>query len=250
MSLIALKYVLWVASPCVQATLAGVMLKRKLHREYPVFVAYTISQLVRTPVLFWVYHHGNREAYRYSFFAAEVLDPALSFTVIYELYRHLLRTYEGLQRLAGLVFRWAAVVLLVAAVLSAAASPAEADTSRVLAGLFTFDRAASIIRGGLLLLLFLFASYFGLRWKHFAFGIAAGFAVETSVALATFALRVHLGLLGKPILSLISSVAYACSVFIWLAYLLSLEPAIGPAKLPPRLELEGWNQALLELLHQ
>jgi hypothetical protein len=63
----------------------------------------------------------------------------------------------------------------------------------VLAGLFTFDQAASTVRGGLLLLLFLFASYFGLRWKHLAFGIAASLALETSVTLATFALEVHLG---------------------------------------------------------
>jgi hypothetical protein len=238
------------ASACVQTTLTGVMLRRKLHRQYPVFVAYTIGQLVRTLVLFWFYRHGNRAAYRYTFLGAESLDAALAFAVMYELYSHLLRTYDGVRKLAGLVFRWAAVLLLLLAVLASAASPAVADTSRVLAGLFTFDRGVSIVRGGMLVLLFLFASYFGLQWRHFAFGIAAGFAVETSVALATFALRVHLGLLGKPILSLISSVAYACSVFIWLAYLLSPEPAMRPAKLPARLELEGWNQALLELLHQ
>lgn len=249
MFIVALNYVLWAAPFCLQILLAGFMLRRKLYREYPIFLAYTVSHVVRLVVLFCVYHQGNREAYRYTYLCAEALDAGLSFAVIYELYRHLLRAYGGVQKLAGIVFRWAAVVLLAVAVLTAAASPG-ADTSRVLAGLFTLDRAANIVSGGLLLLLFLFSSCFGLRWKHFAFGIAAGFALETSVELATFALRAHLGLLGKPILSLISSAAYNCSVFIWLAYLLWPEPAPQPAKLPARLELEGWNQALLELLHQ
>jgi hypothetical protein len=248
--LVALKYLLWGVSPCLQASLAGVMVKRKLHREYGVFLAYTVSHIVRFVVLSYVHLQGKQEAYRYTYFYAEAVDGALSFAVIYEVYWHLLREYSGVQKLVGMVFRCAAVVLLALAVLTAAASPAEADTSRVLAGLFTFDRAVSIIRGGLLLLLFLFASYFGLRWKHFAFGIVAGFAVETSVGLATFTLRAHLGVLGKPMLSLISSAAYDCAVLVWVAYLFSPEPAARPAKLPPGVELEGWNQALLELLHQ
>jgi hypothetical protein len=223
---------------------------RKLYREYPVFLAYTVSHVVRFVVLLYVHHQGSQEAYRYTFLGAEALDAALAFAVIYELYWHLFRAYEGVQKLGGMVFRWAAVVLLAVAVLTAAASPAATDSSRVLAGLFTLDRGVSIVRGGLLLLLFLFSSFLGLKWKHFAFGIAAGFALHSSVELATFALRTHLGVLGKPILSLISSAAYDCSVFLWLAYLFSPEPATRPAKLPAGVELESWNQALLELLHQ
>lgn len=248
--MIGLKYVLWVVAPALQALLAGVMFKRKLHREYPIFLAYTVSHVVRFMVLLGAHQQGSPEAYRYSFLAAELVDAALSFAVIYELYSHLFREYRGVQKLASLVFRWAGAVLLGLAVLTAAASPAAADTNRVLAALFTLDRGVSIVRGGLLLLLFLFASYFGLRWKDFAFGIAAGFALGTSVELATFALRTHLGVVGKPILSLISSAAYDCSVFVWLAYVFLPEPAVRLAQLPARLELEGWNQALLELLHQ
>ncbi len=247
----ALKFVLfWVLHPCLQTLLAVVMLRRKLNREYPFFCAYTVSHVVRFLTLSFVYHQGTREAYRYTFLGAEIVDASLSLAAVYELFGHLFRAYAGVQKLAGLVFRCAAVVLLALAVLTAAVSPAGADTSRVLAGLFTFDRGVSIVRGGLLLLLFLFASYFGLRWKHFAFGIAVGFAVATSVGLAAFALRTYLGVLGKPMLSLISSAAYNCSLLVWLAYLFSPEPAAQAATLPAGLELEGWNQALLELLHQ
>jgi len=249
MLLFALKYVLWVVHPCLQALLAGLMVRRKLHREYPVFLAYTVSHVVRFVVLFYVYHLGTREAYRDTFLSAEALDAALEFGAIYELYQHVFDTYDGVQKLAGLVFRLAAVVLLAMAVLTTFTSPAT-DSSRVLAGVFTLGRSVNVVRGGLLLLLFLFSLYLGLRWRRFAFGIAAGFALDSSVELATFALRVHWGLFGKPILSLISSAAYNCAVLIWVACLLAPEPAEPPAKLPARLELEGWNQALLELLHQ
>ncbi len=248
MLFIALKYVFFVGPASLQAVLAGFMLRRKLYREYPIFLAYTVSHVVRFAVLFCIYHQGSREAYRYTYLCAEVLDAALSFAVIYELFSAVLRSYEGIRTLAVMVFRWATVVLLVVAVLTAA-SARGADSERVLAGLFTLDRSVNIVRGGLLLLLFLFASYFGLNWKHFAFGIAVGFGLETSVELATFAMRAQLGPVGSRALSLISAASYNCSVLIWLAYLLS-GPVQRPVKLPARAELEGWNQALLELLHQ
>jgi len=225
------------------------MLRRRLYREYPIFLAYTASHVVRVAVLFWIYHEGNREAYRYTFLGAEVLDAALGFAVIYELYRHLFHAYDGVQKLASIVFRLAAVVLLVLAVLATFTAPA-IDSSRVLAGLFTLDRSVAVVRSGLLVLLFLLSSWLALRWKHFDFGIALGFALGSSVALAMFALRVQLGLLSKPVLSLISSAAYNCAVFVWLVYLFSPEPPELMGKLPSRLELEGWNQELREMLHQ
>jgi hypothetical protein len=246
----ALKYVLfWVLCPCLQVVIVGCLLRRKLHREYPIFFAYTVSHLLRAAVLFWVHYQSSQEAYRFTFLGAEALDAVLVFGVIYELYGHLFRSYGGVQKLADMVFRGVAVLLLAFAILPTLTAPAT-DSSQVLAGLFTLDRSVNVVNGGLLLLLFLFSSYLALRWKHFAFGIAAGFALDSSVELAMFALRVHLGPLGKPTLSLISSAAYNCSVLIWTAYLVRPESARPPAKLPARLELEGWNQALLELLHQ
>lgn len=249
MLLFALKYVLWAAGPSVQALLAGLMLRRKLYREYRFFLAYTVSHVVRFVVLFCVHRQGSHEAYRYTFLGADVLDAALAFGAIYELYGHLLQSYDGVQKLADLVFRGAAVLLLGLAVLTTLTAPAT-DSSRALAGLFTLDRSVNVVNGGLVLLLFLSSSYLGLRWKRLAFGIAAGFALDSSVELAMFALRVHLGPLGKPVLSLISAAAYNCSVLIWLAYLVSPGPPEPVRKLPAKLELEEWNQALLELLHQ
>jgi hypothetical protein len=225
------------------------MLRRKLYREYPIFLGYTISHAVRFVALFCIYHLGSRTAYRYSFLGAEALDAGLAYGAIYELYGHLFRTYDGVRKLAGMVFRLAVVVLLAGAVLSAATAPA-VDTNRVLAGLFTLDRGVNIVRGGLLLLLFVFSSILSLRWKRFAFGIAAGFAVESSVELTAFALRAHLGSLGSTTLSLISAAAYNCAVVVWLTYLFLPEPDLRPVELPARLELEGWNQALLELLNR
>jgi hypothetical protein len=244
-----LEYVLWVAAPCVQAVLALLMLKRRLHREYPLFFSYILTHVVRFVVLFSVYHQGSKQAYRETYLAAEVLDAALAFAAIYEVFSNVFRVYEGLRKLAGVVFRWALIVLVFVAVGTAAGSTG-ADMKRVVAGLFIFDQGVNIVRGGLLLLLIVFCSYLGLRWNHFVFGIALGFALESSVELVGFATLAHLGPVGSRLLSLILAAAYNCAVLVWLYYLLSPAPAERPVKLPSHTELDEWNQALLALIHR
>jgi len=244
-----LKYALWVAGPCLQAVMAGFMLKRKLYRKYPVFFAYTVSHVIRFVVLFSLYHHGSKEAYRETYLVADVLDAALAFAAIYEVFSNVFRAYEEIRKLAGIVFRWALIVLVFVAVLTATGSTG-ADTRRILAGLFAFDQGVNIVRGGLLLLLLLFCSYLRLSWDHFVFGIAVGFALESSVELVAFATLAHLGPVGSWALSLILAAAYNCAVLVWLYYLLSPAPAEHPAKLPSHSELDDWNQALRELIYQ
>lgn len=245
----SLRYVLWVAGPCLQLFIAAFMLKHRLYRQYPAFFAYTVSHVVRFVVLFSLYHHGSEEAYNYAYLAAEVLDAVLAFAAIYEVFSNVFRAYEGIRTLAGIVFRWALIVLVFVAVLTAAGSMGS-DTQRVRAALFAFDQGVNIVRGGLLFLLILFCSYLGLTWNHFVFGIAVGFGLESSVELVAFATRAHLGPVGSTALSFISAAAYNCAVLVWLYYLLSPAPAERPAKLPSRTELDEWNQALLELIYQ
>jgi len=247
MPVTVLKYALWVAPACVQALLSVLMLKRRLYREYPCFFAYTLSHVVRFVVLLSVYLHGTKQAYRETYLAAEVLDAALTFAAIYEVFSNVFRAYEGIQKLARVVFRWALIVLVLIAVLTAAGSTA---SDRILAGLFAFDQGVLIVRSGLLLLLILFCSFLALSWNHFLFGIALGFALDSSVQLVAFATLAHLGPVGSRVLSFIIAVAYNCSVIVWLYYLLSPSPAEYPAQLPSHTQLDEWNHALVELIYR
>jgi hypothetical protein len=244
-----LMYVLWLAHTCVQAVIAVFMLKRRLYREYPLFFAYTLSHVVRSLVLFSLYQQGAKQAYRETYVVAEVLDAGLAFAAIYEVFSNVFRAYGGIRKLTGIVFRWALIVLVFVAVFTSAGSTGS-DNQRMLAGLFSFNQGVHIVRGGLLFLLILFCSYLGLRWNHFVFGIALGFALSSSVQLVAYATRAHLGPVGSRALSLISAAAYNCAVLVWLYYLLSPAPAERPVKLPSHTELDEWNQALVELIYR
>ena len=105
-------------------------------------------------------------------------------------------------------------------------------------GVLSIEQAGTIVRAGLLLLLFLAGNVLGLRWRHYAFGIALGFALHASVELVAIAVRARLGTV-TPIWPLVDGIAYHCSLLIWIVYLFSRE------RVRPRLGLNircmSWN---------
>ncbi len=244
-----IQYALWLTGPVLQGAIGWGMLRRKLHREYPFFLAYTASHVARFAVLFLIYQSGDRLAYRHAYSFMEAVDALLSFAVVYELYAATFRTYEGIRELGWILLKWAAVVLLAVAVLSAA-SATGSDKDRFLAGLFVLEESISVVRGGLLFLLFLLHAALGLRWRPSAFAIGMGFGLLSSVELVTFALRSHFGVHTTSVLSLISSTAYSCAIVVWLFGV--LRPAKEPVAAPQlgSWDVEGWNQTLLELLQR
>ncbi|MEY2412389.1 MAG: hypothetical protein QOD84_995, partial [Acidobacteriaceae bacterium] len=47
-----LQLVLWVSQPLLQLLVMGTMIRRKLHKKFPVFFAYIISQIAAFAITF------------------------------------------------------------------------------------------------------------------------------------------------------------------------------------------------------
>lgn len=225
------------------------MFWRKLYRKFPIFLVFILSQLVRFVILFSAFRAGNRLLYKQEFLALELVDAVLSFAVIYELFDLTFRAYEGIRELGWLLLRWASVVL-VGLALVVAFSQAGGDKEPFLEGLFALEMGISVVRGGLLFLLFVLHAGLGLRWSRHEFGIAMGFGTLTCIALVAFALRFHYGAEVTTALSLINSVAYDGAVLAWLATFLLPESVREVHGRPPKWDIEEWNRALLELLQR
>jgi hypothetical protein len=106
------------------------------------------------------------------------------------------------------------------------------------------------VQSGLLVLLFLFASYFGLTWRNYVFGIALGFGLIATVELLASALAAQSTSFAWAVFDLVPRVAYVLGSIIWVAYLLSPEPARAELKTLPQHDLEKWNRELLQLLQR
>jgi len=249
MNLNAADYLLWVTGEILLVLACGVILKRRLVHEFPVFFAYTVFHVLRTVVLFTVQQRLSYADYFYAYWSTHVVSIALGFTVIHEIYCKVFQSYDAIQQLGGIVFGCVAAVLLVVSVLAAVSAPG-IDTPGVVKAIVLLERSVRVMQCGLLMFLFLLSFYFGLSWRNHIFGIALGFGVFATIELVAIAVRAQIGAIANTAYSQVNSAAYSCGVLIWVCYLLAPKPAPQYMSMIHHDELEKWNQALLQLLER
>src|SRR6266480_6236919 len=179
---------LWMIQPVLQLGVAGIMLRRKLHKTFPVFFAYIVSQLPIFCLVFSAYKWGNYEEYFYTYWICAAISLVLGFKVIHEIFLDVFRPYHALKDLGSVLFKWAALVMVLVAIVVAASSSVSSDGPMVEA-VITAQRCVRVVRVGLVLLLLVFSKYVGISWKHFSFGVALGFGAFALVELLVVALH-------------------------------------------------------------
>lgn len=245
-----LRYYLWIAPHALLVVVLVVMFRRKLQRQFPIFFTYIAFEIIQFLTLFIAEYSPSisRKQYYLLFLFGSAISTILRFGVLYEIFIHVFRNYPALNRSARVSFRWAVLLLFVAATAFSFSKSGD-QIDRMLTVIFAFDRTFSIVQCGLLLSLFLFSRYFSISWKSHVFGIALGFGVFASVELATSAIRSQIGVSGNQILDFITMATYHLCVLIWLFYMLAREqtPKYNPSDLPEH-DLETWNQELHRLI--
>lgn len=242
---------LWIAPHVLQILVVVAMVRRGLAREFPVFLAYTVFQVLEEGTLFMLDHSAAVSGYQYwcAYSVGMAIDATLRFAVIFEVFRSVFQNYPGLRHLCRLVFRGAIVVLLFAAVVVAARAP-EIGLSAFLSRIHIMGLSVSVMQSGLLILLVGFSICFGLSWRSLAYGIAVGLGIFSTVYLATEAMRVWTGPVAGYAYDFVIMASYHCSVLVWLVYVLAPETACRTVEELPQNSLEQWNAELQRLLMQ
>jgi hypothetical protein len=234
---------LWIAHPVLELSLAGIMFWRRLHRTFPVFFAYIVFQVVNFLVLFPIYRSGRDMPYFYAYWISAAISLAIGFMVIHEIFLDVLRPYPNLRDLGNLLFKWAALVmLLVAMVVTAASQPG----NETLLGqvVIIVQRCVRVIQCGLIMFLLFFSQHLGVSRRQLSFGIALGFGSFASIELVGLAL-VSGGQIHAVTLSLINTTAYTFSILTWMGYAgLKTTSREASGKL---LMSQRWDQGLSEL---
>jgi hypothetical protein len=247
----AVSTALWVLAGIGQFAAMVIMVRRKFFREFPAFFCYLIFHVIGDLVGFFVIHQYGRDSwqYYYQYWAAQAIFIALRFGVIYEIFSHVLQPYEGLWHLALVLFRWAGVVLVLAAAVTGAVGPSH-EPDWAINGAVIVERSIDVVQCGLLIFLFVFSSYFGLTWRHHVFGIALGLGVVASMEFLAAALGTQFNSLTYVIINLLPRAAYDSAAMIWILYLRSPEPSRKQVGVMPQNEIERWNLELLQLLRR
>jgi hypothetical protein len=244
---------LWIAHPVLELCLAGIMVWRRLHRTFPVFFAYIVFQVVNFPVLFPIYQLSispnatDREitTYFYAYWISSAISLALGFKIIHEIFLDVLRPYPNLKDLGTLLFKWAALVMLLVAMVVTAASQTGFEDPLAQAVLIV-QRCVRVIQCGLILFLLFFSRHMGVSRRQLSFGIALGFGSFAWVELVAVALSSGRQI-RVPMVNLITTPTYTLVILIWMGYaLLKTTSRESSAKL---LMSQRWDQGLSELRH-
>jgi len=237
--------IMWVAHPIMESVLAGIMFKRKLYRQFPVFFVYILSQILIFAILFPLYLGGSShyDRYFYAYWLGAAVSLAIGFKVIHEIVLTIFRPYHALKDLATILFRWAALVMLLVALVVAASSPAAAN-SPITQAVITAQRCVRVVQCGLILFLLVFSKYLGISWKQHSMGIALGFGGYAGVELASVALCAS-GQIHPNLMHTLETSAYILATGTWIGYAMWKAPEqVDPAKM---LTSQRWEQGLTDL---
>lgn len=243
---------LWVAPHVLQVLVVIAMLRRRLVHQFPLFLAYTVFEILTNICLFTLDHATSVAPRTYWTMHAifKVGSIALRFGVIYEIFSNVFDQYPALIQLCRMLLRWCAALLVLVAALVTAYAPTS-DVPPIFSGIRLADLGISVVQTGLLLFLFMFSSYFRIAWRSYVCGIAAGVGIFSFVTVATAAIDMGTGVApASYVLDFVTMIAYHCSVLVWLAYLLLPESQGRAAAALPNHDLEEWNQELQRLLLQ
>jgi hypothetical protein len=246
---------LWIAHPVLELSLAGIMFWRRLHRTFPAFFAYIVFQVVNFLVLFPIYQWGSGPnatdraitAYFDAYWISAAISVAIGFKVIHEIFLDMLRPYPNLKDLGTLLFKWAALVmLLVAMVVAVASQPSQQGADEPLVqAVIIMQRCVRFIQCGLILFLLFFSRHMGVSRRQLSFGIALGFGSFACVELVGLAL-VSGRLIHHPTVNVITTPAYTLVILIWIGYALLKATSRATSAM---LMSQRWDQGLSELRH-
>ena len=243
---------LWVAPNFLLLSLALILWKRGIARQFPAFFAFAalsaIGQLCVyaadvlpfvTPGTYWRIDLADL-----------LLEAILKFALIAEIFALLFGSYASVARLGRVLINVLGVALMLTAAVAAAYAP-RLDAVINIANLI--GQTIFLVESGILLFIFLFASYFRLSWPRPLFGIALGLSISACVHLATWALISNAGLpySGRLTSVFLNMATYHLCVLIWIYYLLVPHKAATKSAVRlPENHLDVWNRELERLLQQ
>jgi hypothetical protein len=210
-------------------------------RNFPLFLSYVVFQTLAFLVGMLVLVYGNQQQYRYFYGAQSLVVSGLLFAAIYEVFSNVFRPYEALRDFAGVVFRWAALVLIVVASLQAF-STQSAKHSALVVGIVIFERSVGVVACGLLLFMLLFSKHLGVDWRSQVYGVGLGLGLGYGIELVLLTMRL-LFACPLPVIDLCRSITWNCTLVLWSYYLFVPERKTAEA-FAPKLILERWNQVL------
>lgn len=235
--------ILWGFQPIAETAVALVMWRRKLNKVFPAFYTFLLWDVLQFSVLFPVYLAGSYKWYYYGFWFNMAVYVVLGFRVIHEIFIDVFRPYHTLKDLGTVLFKWAALVMLLVSAVVAFSKPT-VDQGPIAHAIFTLHRSVRLTQCGLVLFLLVFSKYLGISWKQKSFGLALGFGAFASAEMGVIVLNIG-GYITSTQMNIMNLVSFDATVLVWLTYMLAESPA-REARVS-LVQSHRWERSLTEL---
>lgn len=208
--------------PLLLLVVAGVMVYRRLYREFPFFFTYILTVVSADVIRFIVVRVSPALPYFYTYWIIEAVEVMLGFLVLYEVF--LIRMFPGFRITA--IYRWLfplvgfAVAGMTAWMFLGAPSKG-AQKLVVLVGQFTF--ALDFCQVAFLTFFAVLMLYMSREWRRHEMGIAAGFGIHGAVKLWVTSERAG-NYYASTRIDQLPTVSYLIAIAIWLFYLSRNDP--------------------------
>jgi len=229
---------LWIAPHVLLLAVAVVMVRKKLHRDFPIFFAYLLFEFLQFCLLVTMVYVKISPAlyFRIDLFDRAV-DIALHFGILHELFVAPVAKRLPMRRDMGRILNWVIVVLVALASVFIGASYYKIFNPSFLQG-YVIIGTLNAAQCGLIVLVFLWHRFLGLSMSPFAFGIAVGMGLVVSIEPLMQAWKILVAAPTGKITDIVSMAAYHAAVLMWLYYALAREKATtgADAALPQLIE--------------
>lgn len=227
----------------IQSLIMLLMLRRRLRTAFPFFFVFLgfNSVAVLTAVVAYRFAY---EQYFYIYWSLSTIVMLLGLGVLYESFANILKPFSAVIDFGKMLFWWAGLFLLLAAILTATVTSGPAP-KRIVAVVDLCDRCVHLMQCGLLMLLVLFQKRLNLSWRNSGMFVSLGLGVHAALDLI-----VSYGEGRFPNRTFEFDMAYAVSfvgiLAFWAFRVLRLESATKTNPEPPsRLILQRWNESLM-----
>ena len=209
---------LWVAPHVLLVAVALLMWFRKLHREFPIFFSYLLFEILLFGVLFTMYFLGIRDLrYVRADMAGQMGSIAFRFAILQELFEAPLANNMPLRRALARTLNWTAISLVVLSAGFIGSIYYSILNPRIFPQ-YVIIEALNTAQCGLLMLVFYWHGFLGLRMSPFLFGIALGMGMVAGFEPIRQALNDAVGNQHFRAVAIAQMVIYHVVVILWLYY--------------------------------
>jgi hypothetical protein len=243
-----LRLYLWLTPNLLLGVCLFLLLRRGLHRQYPILTSYILLQLLLffisvllTPAFFGF---SSLSMYQWTVAISTGVIAAAEIGVLYEVTNELVLSHLSAGRMVRSLLRTtAAISLLIAAVACALLSVSQMNA--VFAAFQALDFSTNVINVSLLLVLILFTRALHISWRSLPAGIALGLAVSGCKEIAAAALLSKLDASHYVRIDVLRMAGFHLWVVIWLLYIWFAErrPIMDRHNIRVS-DLESWNDEL------